>query len=109
MRFPVFSRRSNPSVDPPIVRKHMRYLELQVAEFLADWVDPSDKRKGIIAREFLRSGARALPPDPVELNNLALPRVELPGLRYVPPPTDPQPRLASVKAGWDWSCELAAQ
>ena len=30
MRIPVFARRSNPAVDPPIIRKSLSYGETQV-------------------------------------------------------------------------------
>jgi hypothetical protein len=104
MRFPVFARRANPAIDLPIVRKKSTYLELQVREGLADWVDPCDPAKGIIAREYLPSG-KAQAPDPVAVESLNMPRAELPGVRYVPPASDPRPRISSVRAGWDWSFE----
>ena len=103
MRFPVYSRRSNPSIDKPIIRKHMKYLEAQVSDFLADWVDPSDKRKGIIAREFLRSG-RALPPNPVDVEKLlTMPPVELPGLHLEFAKNCEGVSMASVRANWNWT------
>jgi hypothetical protein len=104
MRFPVFARRANPRVDRPIVRKNLNYLETQVHEGLADWVDPCDPSKGIIAREYLPSG-KAHTPDPGAVRSLTLPRAELPGVKFVPPATDPRPRLSSVRANWDWSVE----
>jgi len=104
MRFPVFARRADPRVDRPIVRKNLNYLETQVAEGLADWVDPCDPAKGIIAREYLPSG-KAQAPDPVAVESLNMPRAELPGVKYVPPATDPRPRISSVRAGWDWSVD----
>ncbi len=107
MRFPVFARRADPRVDRPIVRKNLNYLETQVAEGLADWVDPCDPSRGIIAREYLPSG-KAQSPDPVSVETLTLPRAELPGVRYVPPASDPRPRISSVRAGWDWSIESIA-
>src|SRR5437899_2272806 len=104
MRFPVFARRADPRVDRPIVRKNLNYLETQVHEGLADWVDPCDPACGIIAREYLPSG-KAQAPDPVAVESLNTPRAELPGVKYVPPSSDSRPRLASVRAGWDWSIE----
>jgi len=100
----VFARRANPSLDRPLVRKNLIYAETQVAEGLADWVDPCDPSKGIIAREYLPSG-KALVPDPAAVESLTLPRVELPGVKYVPPATDPRPRISTVRQGWDWSIE----
>ena len=59
MRIPVFARRSNPAIDRPIIRKSVSYAEAQVSDRLADWVDVNDKRRGIIAREYLpRTGDR---------------------------------------------------
>jgi hypothetical protein len=49
MRGPVYSRGSNPSIDPPIFRKSLSYLETQVRCGAARPVDSSDLRKGIIA------------------------------------------------------------
>ncbi len=34
-----------------------------------------------------------------------LPPAEIENCRFVPPPTDPRPRLAAIQAGWDWSLE----
>ena len=104
MRIPVFARGSNPRVDRRITKKSLLYAETQVLEGLADWVDPCDPSRGIIAREYLPSG-KALVPDPGAVENLALPRVELPGVKYVPPATDPRPRISTVREGWDWSLE----
>lgn len=104
MRIPVFARRANPSVDRPIVRKNLAYAETQVGEGLADWVDPCDPSKGIVAREYLPSG-KVLVPDSADFQALTLPRAELPGVKYVPPSSDPRPRMSTVREGWDWSIE----
>lgn len=102
MRFPVFARRSNPSIDPPIVRKTLDYLEKQVLDLLADWVDPTNKRKGIIAREYLPSG-KTLPPNPVDIEKLGtLPAIELPGLHLEFPKNCEGVSMASVRANWQW-------
>ena len=102
MRFPVFSRGSNPSADRPILRKKLPYLADQVRAGLADPVDPGDLRKGIIARELLRFGTKPQP-EPVYSFSPA----ELPGLRFVPPPNTARPSMASIRAGWDWSVDAA--
>jgi hypothetical protein len=56
MRFPVFCKGSNPSVDPPIIRKKLTYLESLVADGLADWIDQDEPQKGVISRTA-RAGA----------------------------------------------------
>lgn len=54
----MFARRSNPAIDKPILRKNLSYCEEQVRYFMADWVDPFDPKKGIVALEMLASGKR---------------------------------------------------
>jgi hypothetical protein len=56
MRLPVYPRGSDPRTSRPILRKSFPYAQEQVRNLLADWVDPLDPRKGIVAREFLPSG-----------------------------------------------------
>ena len=105
MRIPVFSRRANPSVDPPILRKSVSYAELQVAEYRAFWVDENDHGKGIICRTFLDSTK----PLPVTEDSSGAPPVEL-GLRFIPPQTWKNPTitrlniyaLATAAPGWNY-------
>lgn len=52
MRFPVFSKHSNPSIDRPLQRKKMAFLELRVSELAADWVDPVNHSAGIVFRSI---------------------------------------------------------
>lgn len=104
MRFPVFARRANPSVDPPILRKSKSYVEQQVAEGRADWVDPADPHKGILCRELLYFGERELKAEPADLSVFS--PIELPGIRYVPPDTDPKAYSAqNARLGWNWGLE----
>jgi len=77
MRIPVFARRANPSADRPIVKKSESYADAQVAAGLADYVDPKDKRKGIIAREYLAS-SRVAAAEPGDLPNCFRADGELP-------------------------------
>jgi hypothetical protein len=85
VRFPVFARRSNPAVDPPIVRKSLSYLQAQVCDGLADWVDSADPTKGIIAREILPRSEPVFLPEPV---NPALPPLEVHGVHFEDPEKD---------------------
>jgi len=56
---------------------------------------------------------RAFPPDsafrrlrPTRTSAyIKLPPVEIENCRFVPPRTDPRPRIASMKAAWDWTRE----
>lgn len=99
MRIPVFARRSNPAVDRPILRKSLSYGETQVADLLADWVDVNDKRKGIVAREYLpRTGVVELPAAPTCTVSLAA--LEIPGLSFKPstPLAPPAQELARFSA-----------
>lgn len=108
MRIPVFARGANPRVDRPILKKSTFYGAEQVQNLLADWVDPSDHSRGIIAREFLPSAKRV---ETVEVS--AVNWAELPGIRYVPPPMEENPTLprlnlqalSEVVPTWDWSQE----
>ena len=55
--------------DAPIIRKSVSYAEAQVSDRLADWVDVNDKRRGIIAREYLpRTGDVVLAQEPESLS-----------------------------------------
>jgi len=105
MRIPVFARRANPSADRPIVKKSESYADAQVAAGLADYVDPKDKRKGIIAREYLAS-SRVAAAEPGDLPNCFRADGELRGVKFIPPSNDPRLAiLARIRAGWDWSTE----
>lgn len=104
MRIPVFARRTNPAIDKPILRKNIGYGEEQVRSGLADWVSSGDHSKGIIAREMLRSGKCFLPVETVSVST-ALPRVELPGLKFQPPKDETKPSFAAIREGWDWQTE----
>jgi hypothetical protein len=100
MRFPVFARRSNPSVDSPILRKSKTYIEAQVAAALANWVDPADPRKGIIAREMLYFGQREFQAETADLTTF--PAIELPGLHLEFPKNCEGVSMASVRGNWEW-------
>lgn len=115
MRIPVFARRANPSVDPPILRKSRSYAEEQIQNGLADWVDFNDPRKGIIAREYLPSG-KALAAMPEQLEELsALSPPPDAGLKFIRPPMEQNPTLPRINVQsvrmsaptWDWSQETA--
>ena len=79
----MFAKRSNPFVDRPILRKSKNYVEQQVSHGRAHWVDPEDHKKGIVCREMLYFGERALKPEPVSAKSS--PR---PNLRWEPPKTE---------------------
>ena len=83
MRFPVFARRTNPSVDKAILRKSKFYVEEAVANGRADWVDELDHTKGIVCREMLYFGERELKPMPETENSVS---IEAGGrLKWMPP------------------------
>ncbi len=46
----MFARGANPRVDRPILKKSVSYTDEQVASGRADYVDPTDRSKGIICR-----------------------------------------------------------
>lgn len=89
MRIPVFARRSNPAIDKPILRKNLSYAEEQVDSGLAEWVDPLDRSRGVIAREMLYFGEKALPLQTVSVSDKfpSLTGGEIPGLKFVAPRT----------------------
>ena len=101
MRIPVFARRSNPAIDPPIIRKSVSYAEAQVSDRLADWVDVNDKRRGIIAREYLpRTGDVILAQEPESLSPIC--GAEIPGIKFQEPLSalwrrDPASKSACVR------------
>lgn len=79
MRFPVFARRSNPSIDRPIQRKSPSYCTAQVDTLAADWVDENDHGKGIVAREMLYFGPRSYRPPELTRDTVALPHLRWSG------------------------------
>ncbi len=81
MRIPVFARGANPAIDRPILRKSVTYCDLQVVEGRADYIDFTDKSRGIICRELLYFGPRAIPMEPVDLKSVDF--AEIPGVRFV--------------------------
>lgn len=50
VRIPVFTKHSNPAIDPPILRKSPSYVKTLVSTGEADWYDASDETKGVIMR-----------------------------------------------------------
>jgi len=80
----------NPAIDRWIVKKSIFYALEQVKNFLADWVDPDDHRKGIVAREFLPS-SKAL--EPAETSTLE----QIPGIRYIPAKMEKSPLIARLQ------------
>lgn len=92
MRFPVFARRANPSIDRPIIRKSKSYVTEQVEFGRADWVDPRKPELGIVCREMLYFGEREIPVETVTLAKLGFTAGEIPGLRFV----GPKPRIQLV-------------
>lgn len=112
MRVPVYARGADPRTSSPILRQSLGYAIKQVEEFVADWVDPSNLRKGIIPREFLPSG-KALP---VTVNELKTRFVANTRVLQPDRPTHYQNEdivalrihpKAVVLPSWDWSKEPA--
>ena len=114
MRIPVFGRGANPRIDLPILRKSESYAALQVEERRADWINPDDHSRGILCRELIYFGPRAVYLETVELST-AFP-AELPGIRFIPPPNQKNPTLPHLESQnllaaapqWDWSAEPAS-
>lgn len=88
MKLRVFGRRANPAVDSHIMRKSLSYCEAQVAQHLADWIDPLDQKKGIIARERLYFGERLTPVETVKISRAILPALEPNAHKFLGPKTD---------------------
>jgi hypothetical protein len=111
MRIPVFARRANPSVDRWILKKSEAYALEQVLAGRADWVDPDDRSKGIICRETLYFGARAMRAETVELPTGFNPfraDGELKGIKFQPPKSESKPSLDAIREAWDWQFPLPA-
>lgn len=83
MRIPVFARRSNPAIDKPILRKNLSYGEEQVRFGVAEWVDPLDPSKGIVALEMLLSGRSFVRVETVSISKALLPPLEPNGCKVV--------------------------
>lgn len=104
----MFARGSNTSIDRPIARKSKSYIDQQVLEGRADYVDFTDYRKGIIAREMLYLGERELPPEVGGRDSGFVG-----GLKYIPAPMAKNPLIPRVEIqptflairNWDWSME----
>jgi len=88
--------------------------QLLVRRLFADWVrDKSGAIIGIRRRELAAIPADAVfakvsPSDrPVITEFMSEPYAacELPGIRFVPPKTDPRPPIGAIRAGWDWTRE----
>ena len=108
MRVPVFARRSNPSVDPPLVRKSLSYSEEQVSRGLAAWVDAADPRQGIICLELFQFAAPRPEFEP-HPQAVLLPPVEVEGTKYQGPQKGPLYWGLLVRARmWAKAAELSA-
>jgi hypothetical protein len=114
MRIPVFARRTNPSIDPPIVRKNLNYAKEEVAALRADWVNPLDPSRGILCREMIRSERRfQSEPEGMDPDGTTYIGAEIPGLRWVPPVRERNPLITRLLTqsvrdaapSWDWSQE----
>lgn len=64
------------------MRKSMSYLEDQVDRGASVWVNPADKRKGIIARDMLNFGPRLCYPPSPECTNEMDGWLEIPGVIF---------------------------
>ena len=105
MRFPVFARRANPSVEKPIQRKSKYYVTGEVEAGRADWVDPNDPKQGIICREMLYFGPKELPVE----DSAGFDWIELPGVRFIDPNPKRNPAaMAVIRDNWEWNCEQTA-
>ena len=105
MKFPVFARRSNPAVDRPILRKSKSYVEEQVGRGVAEWVDETNPKRGIICCEMLASGKVLETVSAENTDWQWKANGELRGVKVVPPSTSPEPSMAAIRARWDWSTE----
>lgn len=113
MRIPVFARRANPAFDRPILKKSLNYVTEQVESGRATWVDPLDPAKGILCREVLYFGERAIPVETVSVCDIPLSDKAM-GLKFIPPKMAQNPTLPRVQSEnllaacerWDWSTEL---
>ena len=89
MRFPVFARSGR-----RILRKSRSYVETEVLAGRADWIDSQDPSKGILCRELLSFGPKLEIASPAPF----MPVLELPGLKFIPPPNQ-TPFALKV---WHW-------
>ena len=109
----MFGRGTNPRIDPPILRKSESYAALQVEAGRADWLNPADHSQGILCRELIYFGPRAVQVETVSVTYCFTGSGELPGLRFIPPPTIHNPTLPALQMeslfvaapSWDWSQE----
>lgn len=84
-----------------------------MAAGVADWVDPLEPKQGIVCRELLYFGEKRFIPEPVDLKTIPL--AELPGIKFIRPPS-PQPGIPVSQhlvidrsaCPVDWSQEVSA-
>lgn len=106
MRIPVFARGANPRVDRFILKKNFNYCSEQVDTGRADWVDPHDARKGIIAREMLYFGERTSQPEPEYSFDPSFVNDELRGVIFADP--HPARNRALLAMRWELSQKTLA-
>jgi hypothetical protein len=81
------------------------FLSREDAEFLVSEMI-AEKLSSKLIRLFAASSPfRRLRPTKTT-NFIKLPPREVENCFFVPPPTDGRPRIATLRAGWDWSKEL---
>jgi len=65
----------------------------------------------LVAERISQKRIRAFEPglyralSPISFMPQRLPSAELPGVKFIPPPTDLRPKVSALKAGWDWTKE----
>jgi hypothetical protein len=109
----VYPRGADPRTARRMINKSLSYAEGEVRARHADWVDPDDKSKGIVPREFLASGkVYASTPDQIEALTSPPPDA---GLKFIPPPMEKNPTIERINVSsllaaaqsWDWTMEPA--
>ena len=92
MNISVFSRGSNPAVDRHIQRKSLSFCTVEVEAGRAEWVDPADHSRGIIARDFLCFGEKLKPAQSEQVQSLrfrsSLPPLTVGGAQFDDPVKD---------------------
>ena len=93
--------------DQPLGAKAKTFVDKETAEELVHEMF-AERISAKVIRAFSPDSAfRNLRPIPVRLRRkFKMPPREVENCYFVPPATDKRPRIAALRAGWDWSREL---
>jgi len=90
--------------DQPLGAKAKTFVDKETADALVHEMFAERISSKLIRAFPPDSPFRNLRPIPARLSSKLPPR-EVPNCKFVPPATDTRPRMAEIRAGWDWPHE----